>query len=124
MGISVTHVGIRSVSEEEAEYFENKEINTIFYAPNVPVDEIIKTLQDNVYLTLDLDALDTSIMPSVGTPEPGGLGWYETLNLIREIAKKRKIIGADVVELCPTPGLVAPDFLAAKLVYKIIGYIF
>ena len=62
-------------------------------------------------------------MPSTGTPEPGGLLWYETLKLIKEVAQKRKIIGADVVELDPIPGLAAPDFLAAKLVYKIINYI-
>lgn len=123
LGLPVTQVGIRSMDESEANYIKKKKIKTIFYAPNLPVDEIVTTLKKNVYLTLDLDALDPSIMPSVGTPEPGGLGWYEVLDLIREVAKKRKIVGADVVELDPNPGLVAPDFLAAKLVYKIIGYI-
>jgi len=92
-------------------------------APNLPIDKIISTLKEKVYLTFDLDGLDPSIMPSTGTPEPGGLGWYETLKLIKEVAKKRKIIGADVVELDPIPGFSAPDFLAAKLVYKIINYI-
>jgi agmatinase len=120
LGISVIQVGIRSVSEEEVDYIEK---NKIFYAPEIPVGEIIDTLKENVYLTLDLDVLDSSIMPSVGTPEPGGLGWYETINLIKEVASKRKIIGADIVELDPIPGLSAPDFLAAKLVYKIISYI-
>ena len=121
--IPVTQVGIRSVSEEEAEYFKKKKIKSIFYAPDLPFNKIIATLKKNVYVTFDLDALDPSIMPSVGTPEPGGLGWYETLDLINAIAKKRKIIGADVVELCPIPGISDPDFLAAKLVYKIISYI-
>ncbi len=123
LGTPVTQVGIRSVSEEETEYFKKKRIKSIFHAPLLPINKIIVTLKKNVYITFDLDALDPSIMPSVGTPEPGGLGWYETLDLIREVAKKRKIIGADVVELCPIPGMIAPDFLAAKLVYKIISYV-
>ncbi|MDO8663502.1 MAG: agmatinase [Candidatus Wildermuthbacteria bacterium] len=122
-GLSITRVGVRSMSEEEAEYIKNKKIKNIFLAPELPIGEIISTLKENVYLTFDLDALDPSIMPAVGTPEPGGLGWYETLNLIKEVARKRKIIGADVVELDPIPGFAAPDFLAAKLVYKIINYI-
>lgn len=119
--ISITQVGIRSISEEEIGYTEDK---NIFYAPEIPVEKIISTLKEKVYLTLDLDVLDPSIMPSTGTPEPGGLGWYEILNLIKEVAKKRNIIGADVVELDPIPGLSAPDFLAARLTYKIISYVF
>lgn len=122
-GVPITEVGIRAVSEEESEYIEKENIKNIFYAPDVPVDKIIDSLSENVYLTFDLDGLDTSIMPSTGTPEPGGLGWYETLNLLKEVAKKRKIVGADVVELDPIPGLTAPDFLAAKLIYKLISYI-
>lgn len=116
LGISVTQVGIRSMSEGE-------DPENVFLAPEIPIDRIIATLKDNVYLTFDLDALDPSIMPATGTPEPGGLGWYETLKLIKEVAAKKKIIGADVVELDPIPGLHAPDFLAAKLVYKIISYV-
>ncbi|MFC1789571.1 agmatinase [Patescibacteria group bacterium] len=123
LNIPTTHVGIRSTSEEEEEYIQKENIQTIFYSPELPIDKIIETLKENVYITLDLDGLDPSIMPSVGTPEPGGLGWYEILKLIEEISRKKKIIGADVVELDPIPGLVSPDFLAAKLVYKIISYI-
>ncbi len=117
LGIPITQVGIRSTSrgEDKAE--------NIFFSPEIPIDQIILTLKDKVYLTFDLDAFDPSIMPSTGTPEPGGLGWYETLNLLRQVAQKKKIIGADVVELDPIPGLAAPDFLAAKLVHKIICYI-
>lgn len=122
LGIATTQVGIRSVSEEEADYIRKERIETIFYAPEIPIDKILKTLKDKVYITFDLDGLDPSIMPATGTPEPGGLGWYEVLNLLREISKQRKIIGADVVELDPIPGISAPDFLAAKLAYKIIGY--
>lgn len=123
MGLSVTQAGIRSMDELEAEYLKKQKIKNIFCTPDLPVDKIIATLKKNVYLTLDLDALDLSIMPSVGTPEPGGLGWHELLSLAKQLAQKRKIIGADVVELDPIPGLHAPDFLAAKLVYKIISYI-
>ncbi|MFH1841411.1 MAG: agmatinase [Candidatus Nealsonbacteria bacterium] len=116
LNIPTTQVGIRSMLEEE-------EAENIFLAPDLPIDKIISTLKEKVYLTFDLDALDPSIMPSTGTPEPGGLGWYEVLKLIKEVAEKRKIIGFDLVELDPIPGLAAPDFLAAKLVYKIINYI-
>ncbi len=122
MGVSVTAVGIRSQDEAEAEYIKKEGIKSIFYAPQIPLQKIISTLSKNVYLTFDLDGLDPSIMPATGTPEPGGLGWYEVLNLIRQVAKEKKIIGADIVELSPLPGIVFPDFLAAKLAYKIIGY--
>jgi agmatinase len=117
LGLSITQVGIRSTCEEE------ERLANVFFAPELPVEKIISTLKEEVYLTFDLDALDPSIMPSVGTPEPGGLGWYESLNLIKRVAEKKKIIGADVVELAPIPGLHAADFLAAKLVFKIISYI-
>jgi len=123
LGVPVTQVGIRSVSEEDVQYMEKEGIETVFLAPDIPIDKIVSTLKDNVYLTFDLDGLDPSIMPSTGTPEPGGLSWYGVLELIKEVAKKKKIIGADVVELDPIPGISAPDFLAAKLVYKIINYI-
>lgn len=116
LGIQITQVGIRSVSESE-------QVENIFSAPELPIDKIISTLKDKVYLTIDLDVLDPSIMPSTGAPEPGGLAWYELLHLVEQLAQKRKIIGADVVELDPIPGFHAPDFLAAKLVYKIISYI-
>lgn len=121
--LPAVHVGIRSTSEEEVEFFKKSKKNKIFYAPAVPIDEIIQNLSSNVYLTIDLDVLDPSIMPAVGTPEPGGLGWYETLSLLKSVAQNRHIVGADIVELDPIPGISAPDFLAAKLAYKLIGYI-
>ena len=120
--LSATHVGIRSTSEEEIQFFKKSKLNHVFYAPEVPIDQIIETLKTNVYVTIDLDALDTSIMSGVGTPEPGGLGWYETLELLKAVAKSRKIVGADIVELDPIPGQPASDFTAAKLAYKLIGY--
>lgn len=124
LNLSVTQVGIRSMSTEEAQFIKKEKIKTIFLFPGLPVNKIITTLKRNVYITFDLDVLDSSIMPSTGTPEPGGILWEEALKLIKEISKKRKILGADVVELNPIPGLHAPDFLAAKLVYKIISYSF
>ena len=121
--IPTVQVGIRSIDPEVQEYIQKEKIKNIFEAPQVPIDKILKGLTKNVYLTVDLDVFDTGIMPSVGTPMPGGLGWYEVLNLIEKVAKNKKIVGADVVELLPIPGLVAPNFLAAKLTYKIISYI-
>jgi len=85
-------------------------------------DEVIERLSEEVYVTIDLDGFDPAIMSSVGTPEPGGLGWYEVLGLLRKLSKRKRIVGFDVMELLPEPGNVAPDFLAAKLVYKLAAY--
>ena len=122
----VVQAGIRSLSKEEADFIKENHVK-VFYAHDVikkqPWEEIISNLSENVYLTIDLDVFDSGLMPSVGTPEPGGLRWYDVLGLIRSVARKRKIVGYDVVELCPQPGNIAPDFLAAKLIYKVISYI-
>jgi agmatinase len=90
-------------------------------SPNV-VSNILSLLSGDVYITFDLDGFDPSVMPAVGTPEPGGLYWDETLDLIREVARVKRIVGADIVELAPIPGLTYPDFAAARLAYKIISY--
>jgi agmatinase len=79
---------------------------------------------EKVYVTIDMDAFDPSIMPSVGTPEPGGMGWYETLELLKGLAEKKDVLGFDAVELAPMPANISPDFLTAKLVYKFLNYIF
>jgi agmatinase len=121
--LPVSQVGLRSLSEEEANYLKESKKNNVFYDKKYSPEQVLNTLKENVYLTLDLDVLDPSIMPSVGTPEPGGLGWQKVTDLIREVAKNKKIVGADVVELSPIPGFISPDFLAAKLVYKIISYV-
>ena len=78
-------------------------------------------LTDHVYITVDVDGFDPSVIPAVGTPEPGGLMWYEVLNLIKQVGREKKIVGADIVELSPIPGIIHPDFTAALLAYKIIG---
>lgn len=119
--IPVVSIGIRNINREIEEYIKKKNIKNIYFAPQVPtVGQILSGLTKNVYLTFDLDCFDPSIMPAVGTPEPGGLGWYEVIKVIDQISQKVNLVGADVVELKPIPGLDAPDFLAVKLVYRII----
>jgi len=121
LNISSVSVGIRNINAEVKNYINKNKIKYIYQAPEMPsIDQITKGLTKNVYLTFDLDCLDPSIMPSVGTPEPGGLGWYDVIDIIEKVSRKVNLVGADVVELKPIPGLDAPDFLAAKLVYHII----
>lgn len=119
-------IGIRSVAPEELHNINKKKI---LYAHqlidrNAWQEEVVNQLNENVYLTIDLDGFDPSIMPSTGTPEPGGLLWYETLELIRLICEKKNLVGMDVVELAPNKKNKAPDFLAAKLIYKTLSYKF
>lgn len=123
-------VGIRSLSSEEAVAIPTLPTR-IFWAQDIIkrptrewAEEVAQSLSPNVYLTIDLDGLDPSIMPATGTPEPGGLTWEQVTGLLRAVARQRNIIGMDVVELLPTPGLHAAEFLAAKLIYRTLGYIF
>jgi agmatinase len=85
---------------------------------------VIDQLSANVFITIDLDVFDPSIMPSTGTPEPGGLSWYEVIKLLKFVALKRNIVGFDVMELAPNSSNKAPDFVAAKLIYKLLSYRF
>jgi len=124
----VVQVGIRSLSFEESELIKKKSLK-IFWAKDIVgndawFDEAISMLSKIVYITIDLDGLDPSIMPSVGTPEPGGLGYYQVLRLLKKVCSKRNVVGFDVVELCPDEQEISSDFTAAKLVYKLIGYKF
>ena len=82
---------------------------------------ILDALTDQVFVTFDLDGLDPSALPATGTPEPGGLDWYEAVDLLRAVSERSRIVGFDVVELAPIAGQIAPDFLAARLVYRLIG---
>jgi N1-aminopropylagmatine ureohydrolase len=123
-----TQVGIRSLSPEEAAAIPGLK-TTVFYDYNMRqdprwMDRVVESLGDPVYITIDADGLDPAIMPAVGTPEPGGLSWYETLALLRKVIESRRVVGCDLVELCPMPGNVSPTFLCAKLVYKILSYRF
>jgi agmatinase len=123
-----TQVGIRSLSTEEAAAVPTLN-TTIFYDWNMRRDpdwiaRVVDTLSETVYITIDCDAFDPAIMPAVGTPEPGGLSWYEALALLRRVIESRRLVGCDIVELCPMPGNVSPNFLCAKLLYKILSYRF
>lgn len=138
-------IGIRSMDKEEAEKIkllnesekglgksetsQKQGQYNIFYAQDMHqnddwMNQAIKKLTDDVFITIDLDGLDPSIMPSTGTPEPGGLQWYQTLKFFKKLFKEKNIIGFDVVELAPNSNNVAPDFLAAKLIYKLLSYKF
>ena len=128
----IVQVGIRAQCKEEAEAIKEKGIST-FYAHEIRhgkytrvlkywEDLVIEKLSENVYVTFDVDVFDPSIMPATGTPEPNGLLWHETLNLLRKLASRRKIVGFDVVELAPIHGLHHPNLSVAKLVYKILNY--
>ena len=123
-------VGIRSLSQEEGEALPHLNNTRLFYAQHVVgqpperwVPEVIAALSENVYLTLDVDGLDPSIVPATGTPEPGGLGWYEVLALLQAVASQKHVVAMDLVELLPQPGFHACDFLCAKLAYKMVGYV-
>ncbi len=125
-------VGIRNLSQEEWEFArESGQKKNIFFAEKLlsgknimaEAEKIISKLSKNVYITFDVDALDPSIMPSTGTPEPGGLFYYDALSIIREVCRKKNVVGADFVELMPIKGLHHPDFTVAKMIYKTMGYI-
>lgn len=128
----VVSVGVRSIAEEEMEHIRSSNGRIkVFFAKDIHntdnnswMDDAVKSLGKNVYITIDLDAFDISIMPSVGTPQPGGLQWYQMLEFMKKIAAAKNVVGFDVTELMPIPGNHAPDVLAAKLVYKLIGYFF
>src|SRR6266700_3578333 len=127
MGIPLLEIGIRSFSAEEAQFLQSKPDIAIIWAYQLARGKTRipwERLSNHTYVTIDLDAIDPSEMPAVGTPEPGGLHWYQLLDLFRAICHRTTIVGMDVVELCPMPGQTRADFLAAKLVYKMIGYRF
>jgi agmatinase len=127
--IPSVQVGIRSISSDEARSLNSGLPTKIFWAKDIVgktnwIDDAVDSLTENVYLTIDIDGLDPSLVPTTGTPEPGGLGWYETLALIRTLAKKRRVVGMDLVEFSKTDNSDAPAFLCSKLVYKSLAYIF
>lgn len=123
---NLIQVGIRSMDVSELTVM-NKE--KTFFAHDMAIneywiDEVIDALGHNVYITFDLDALDPSIFPSTGTPEPGGLLWYETLHFLKQVFDSKNVVGFDIVELCPNKNEKSSDFLAAKLYYKMLSYKF
>jgi len=127
--IPAVQVGIRSISGDEARSLRGDLPTKIFWARDIVgktdwIDDAVDSLTENVYLTIDIDGLDPSIMPTTGTPEPGGLGWYETLTLVRTLAEKRRVVGMDLVEYSYFENYDAPAFLCSKLIYKTLAYIF
>jgi len=123
---NLIQVGIRSmdiiektVMDEEKTYFAHE-----MALDESWMDSAIDQMTDNVFITFDLDALDPSIMPSTGTPEPGGLLWYETLEFLKQVFEEKNVVGFDIVELCPNVNEKSSDFLAAKLYYKMLSYKF
>ncbi len=129
-GVPLAQVGIRSLTGEEHDLIRERCLATVFAREAVeePVDRwigrVVDALPAEVYVTVDLDVFDPAVMPATGTPEPGGLDWYRVTAVLREVARRRRIVGFDVVELAPVAGNVAPDFLAAKLLYRLLGYAF
>ncbi len=122
----IVQVGIRSMDISEKPALDEERV---FFAEKIHdnltwIDQVIARLTGQVYVTIDLDVFDPSIMSSTGTPEPGGLGWYEVLTLLRAVCRRKTLVGFDVVEMCPVEGNWAPEFLAAKLIYKILSYKF
>lgn len=123
---NLIQVGIRSmdiiektVMDEEKTYFAHE-----MAIDDTWMDSAIDQMTDNVFITIDLDAFDPSILPSTGTPEPGGLLWYETLEFLKQVFEEKNVVGFDIVELCPNPKEKSSDFLAAKLYYKMLSYKF
>lgn len=122
----VVQVGIRSMAAEERKFVDS---DRIFYAHELYYDKslykaAIDRLTQNVYITIDLDVFDPSLVPSTGTPEPGGPDYYEIMHFLKEVARRRSVVGFDIVELCPSPTNKVPDFVAAKVIYQLLSYVF
>ena len=124
---NIVSVGIRSMDISEKNSFKK---GNLFLAEDVCcgsdkwITQVVKKLGKKVYLTLDVDVFDSGIMPSTGTPEPGGLNWYQITKLIHAVCKTKELVGMDIVELAPNPVNKAPDFLVAKLIFKVLSYKF
>lgn len=123
---NLVQVGIRSMDSIELQYLREENTFTSYDIRSNQYwqEDVINCLGENVYITIDLDAFDPSIMPSTGTPEPGGLLWNETLDLLKKVFMNSNVVGFDIVELAPKENLSAPDFMAAKLYYKLLSYKF
>jgi agmatinase len=123
---NLIQVGIRSMDSSEKETMNTDQV---FFAEQMIyddswVDRAIDMMTDHVFITFDVDVFDPSIMPSTGTPEPGGLLWYETIEFLKKVFMEKNVVGFDIVELCPNPTNKAPDFMIAKLYYKMLSYKF
>lgn len=135
-GLPLVQVGIRSICPEEIDRIKSTDRISTFFAANLVdpsgpyegraarwIPDIVKACRGPVYLTFDCDGLDASLVPALGTPEPGGLGWYDTLNMVTALAQGPGILGMDISEIAPIEGFVAPQFCIARLIYRILGRI-
>jgi agmatinase len=127
MGLPTLPVGIRAICKEEAELIKAQEIPVIWaremaFDPDWIEKAIAQIKTPKVFITIDVDGIDPSLIPGVGTPEPGGMGWHETLRFLRRIFETHEVIGCDVMELAPVMDSVVSEFSTAKLIYKLIGY--
>ena len=117
-------IGVRSISREEMKYAREAGVPLVFahrLAESLKID--LTSLPERIYVSIDIDVLDPSVVPSTGTPEPGGLSWYGINTILKSLVTGRKVVGFDLVELCPQPGNHGPDFTAAKLIYRMMGLV-
>ncbi|MDD5434163.1 MAG: agmatinase [Nitrospira sp.] len=127
LGLNIVQAGIRSMSKEEAEFLQKADNIFTYFAADIMdsdawMEDAASRLSGNVYITIDVDAFDPAYVPATGTPEPGGLDWYQVTRLLRKVSAKCNIIGFDAMELSPIAGQPSSDFLVAKLLYKLMGY--
>jgi agmatinase len=128
LGVTVAVAGVRSAAREECDFINNSEISVVraceILESKEAFDRVLSALPERIYLSVDLDVMDPGEMPAVANPEPGGLRWYDIVDCLEKLTRKKKVVGFDVVELCPIPGNPTPDFIAAKLIYRLVGLIF
>jgi agmatinase len=128
LGVPIALVGIRTAAKSEAAFIKKANIPVVrprelLSNPGL-LEEALSRLPKRIYLSIDIDVLDPALMPAVNYPEPGGLGWYELMDALETVVRRKKVVAMDVVELCPIPGNPGPDFVAAKLIYRALGLIF
>ncbi len=128
--VKTVHVGMREISKDQWDYVCRKKIKMLFayeihrMPRNKWIAEVVRALNRDVYITCDTDGLDPIVIPSTGTPEPGGLSYEELLDLFREVARRKHVVGFDLMELAPRPEFVYPDFTCARIIYKLITFVF
>ena len=127
LGATIVPVGIRAIAPEDHRFMKRRKIDPITarecHMDDDWLDRALDALSDTVYITLDIDGFDPAYAPGTGAPEPGGLDWYQVTALLRLVTAEKKVVGADIVEVAPIPGQVVTEYLAARLAYKLMGYV-
>lgn len=118
---NIVWVGVRNTALSEQQYINKEQVN---YGNKYDLPKILKQLGENVYISFDVDVLDSGIMPATGTPEPGGLNWYQVMEIFEAVTREKNVVGADIAECAPIEKMHAYNFLVAKLAFKLIGYRF